>query len=82
MKTLTEKRAAELKAQGFTQIAAVVKSIYRTTYYNVNTIDDLLANGGKWIPAGFGQTEKGARGRMGQNGAHIDRSVTARTSAL
>lgn len=82
MKKLTEKRADELKANGITQIAAVVKSIYNTTYYNVNTIDALLANGGKWIPAGFGQTETGARGRMGQNGAHIDWTITARTRAL
>ena len=82
MKKLTEKRAAELKAKGIIQIAAIVKSIYKTTYYNVNTIDALLANGGKWISADFGETEKEVRCRMGQNGAHIDWSITARTSAL
>lgn len=82
MKTLTVKRAEELKAQGITHIAAVVKTVYATAYYNVNSIDALLANGGKWIAAEYGTTATGLRVRLGTNASYIDWTVTARTSAL
>lgn len=51
MKKLTKKRAEELKLHGYTQIASIVKSVYATTYYHVNTIDDIIANNIRYIPA-------------------------------
>lgn len=55
MKKLTEQRANELRAEGYTHIASVVKSYNATTYWHVNSIDEIMANGGKWIPAAKGQ---------------------------
>lgn len=51
MKKLTTSRAQELKNMGYNYICSVVKRYKYTTYYNVNSIDDIIANGGKWIPA-------------------------------
>lgn len=81
MKTLTAERAAELKAAGKTQIASVVKSVYNSTYYHVNSIDRLLENGGRWLPCPKGQCGDW-HGRIGTIGSAIDWGKTARTSEI
>jgi len=68
----------ELKAKGIEQIASVVKSVYRTTYYHVVSIDDLIANDGNWIPAAHVRFGSGAHGRMGVTERSIDWSKTKR----
>ena len=70
MKHLTEKRAAELKEMGYTHVASVVKSYKATTYWHVNSIDEIIANGGKWIPAPKGQYN-GWHGRVGISTAQL-----------
>ena len=70
-------KAKDLQSKGFTHMAAVVKSHYGTTYYNVQAIADVLA-AGRWIPARIGQTASGARCRIGVSGQKIDWAVTAR----
>lgn len=80
MKRLTEKRAAELKAQGYTQIASVVKTYYNTTYWNVNEIDVIMENGGKWIPAPY--NTYGWHGRAGTPTNKIDWSCTCGTKEI
>lgn len=47
MKLLTEKRAAELKAQGITHIASIIKSHFDSEYFKVESLDTILANGGR-----------------------------------
>jgi len=51
MKKLSVQRASELLNAGITHIVSVVKSHYTTTYYNVNSIDAILRNNGRWIAA-------------------------------
>jgi len=80
MKKLTIDKANELKAKGITQLASVVKSIYNTTYYNVNSIDDIIANDGRWIPAAYNRY--GWRGRVGINGRKINWTKTALISQI
>jgi len=80
MKKLTIEKVNELKAKGITHLASVVKSVYDTTYYNVNSIDDIMANGGKWIPAVYNY--HGWRGRIGISGRKIDWSKTALISQI
>ena len=72
MKILSAERANELKSQGITHIASVVKSHYTTTYYNVNSIDNLLRNNGRWIAAPRGRYGN----RIGVTGAQVDWSHT------
>jgi len=81
MKILTEERAKELKQQGITAIASVVKSVFTTTYYNVNSIDSIMKNNGRWIPAGICATP-GWHGRIGISGKQIDWMHTARTDSI
>jgi len=54
MKKLSVERANELINSGITHIASVVKSVYSTTYYNVNPISSILRNDGRWIAAPCG----------------------------
>jgi len=62
--TRTQKQAQIAKKQGYKFIASVVKSVYNTTYYHVNTVDDVITNG--WIPAPRGQYGNW-HGRFGQS---------------
>ena len=74
MKILSEKRAAELKADGITYIASIVKSHYDTEYFKVESLETILANGGK-MP----KYEKNIFGYVqGVNGNNIDWSKTIR----
>lgn len=74
MKKLTEKRAAELRAQGITHIASIVKSHYYTEYFKVESLETILANGGR-MP----RYAKSIHGYVvGVNGNHIDWSKTIR----
>lgn len=82
MKRLTIERANELKASGITCIASVVKTIYNTTYYNINPIDAILRNNGRWIAAGHGQFDNGGRGPVGTIGSQVDWAHTATTHAI
>ena len=77
MKILKIKRANELKNLGYTQIASVVKTHYNTSYHNVHSIDEVLANDGKWIPC-----IKGNYYSVGINGNHIDWTITCKTDML
>lgn len=65
-----------LKAKGIIQIASVVKSVFHTTYYHVVSIDDLIENGGIWIPATHVWFGGGAHGRFGVTGKSIDWNKT------
>lgn len=69
-------RAISLKSKGFKYMAAVIKSVYNTSYYNVQSIDDVIKVG-KWIgighPLGFARYQ-----RMGTRDNNIDWSITAR----
>lgn len=74
MKLLTERRAAELKAKGITHIASIVKSHYSSKYFKVESLETILANGGKMPKYArniYGYVE-------GVNGNHIDWSKTIR----
>jgi hypothetical protein len=85
MKKLTPERAAELRANGIVQIASVVKSVYNTEYCNVNSIDAIMANGGKWIPAARGSYpgKRGTwHGRVGIARNKIDWTITRWTYAI
>ena len=83
---LTEAAASALKAKGYTAIATVVKSVYRTEYYHVVSIDAVMANGGRWIPADKGSfpAAKGGtwHGPIGINGTKVDWAKTIRMTAL
>ena len=68
MKRLTQERAGELRQAGYTHIASVVRRYKYTTYWHVNAIDAILANGGKWIPA-----PRCAWGRIGITSAALHR---------
>lgn len=70
-------RATELKTKGYKFMASVVKSHFKTTYYHVVSIDDVL-KAGKWIPAGKVTFASGAHGRVGTSSKNIDWSITAR----
>jgi hypothetical protein len=70
-------RARQLQANGYTHMASVVKSHYKTTYYHVVPITEVLA-AGRWIPAEYGQLPSGAYCRLGIAGNRIDWSVTGR----
>ena len=81
MNRLTTERAEHLKRHGIEYIAAVVKSVYYTEYYNINRIDDILENGGRWIPAIRGQWPAKAAGAywhgpLGVRGSEIDWTST------
>jgi len=54
MKTLTQEQAGYLRGRGYTHIAAIVKSVGYSKYYNVNSIDEVMKNDGKWIACGCG----------------------------
>ena len=57
-------QARKAKSAGFTHVASVVKSVFRTTYYHVVDIDDVI-NSGKWPAAPVVTFASGARGRAG-----------------
>lgn len=76
MKKLTTEKAQELKRQGYTHLASVLKQVFRTKYYHVVSIDDVIANGGKWVPADKNAT----RDKLGIIGTKIDWSITALTT--
>ena len=78
MKILTIDKANELKAKGYTDLAAVVANIFGTEYFNINTIDEVLANNGKWIPA-----KRGFNGeRRGVLGSTVNWIETVRTARI
>ena len=56
MKRLTEQRAQELKAQGYTHIISICKSVYFTRYFKVAPIDACIGQIG--IAGNRGITEK------------------------
>jgi hypothetical protein len=74
MKKITPEIAEKLNSQGITHLASVVKSKYNTVYYHVNSIQNLIDNGGKWIPAPYNHYNW--HGRIGTNGNHIDWNKT------
>jgi len=86
MRKLTTEVAQELKRNGYTHIAAVVKSYGRTEYFNVHSIDEIMDNGGKWLPciAGFYRFRNGSYGniRIGIIGSQIYWKHTIRASCL
>ena len=51
MESKIVKAARASKEKGFKFIAAIVKSHYATSYYNVQSVDAII-RAGKWIPAG------------------------------
>ena len=72
MNKIIEKAIAK-KAAGYQYMAAIVKSHYNSSYYNVQLIDDIIANG-KWIAC-----QRGIHGyRQGTIGTQIDWSITCR----
>ena len=77
MKKLTAERANELKAQGITHIASIVKSHFTTEYFKYEKIETILANGGK-MP----EYAKWNGFVHGTNGNHIDWSHTIRWSQI
>lgn len=70
-------KAEELKKQGYTHMASIVKSVYFTKYFHVVKINDVL-EAGKWIPAEHVQFYSGAHGRSGTAENKIDWTKTAR----
>ena len=59
------KAAKAAKNDGFVYMSSVVKSVFNTTYYHINKIDDVIA-AGKWIPCPKGQCGNW-HGRIGTN---------------
>ena len=53
------------KEAGFTHVASVVKSVFKTTYYHVVLVETLIESG-KWPAAEVVTFPSGARGRAGQ----------------
>jgi hypothetical protein len=51
----------KLQSDGYTHLTSIVKTCYNTTYYNVVSIDRILANNCKWIRCarGAGKYKKG-----------------------
>ena len=51
----------KLKDEGYTHIASIIKNVFSTNYYNLQTIDAILNNNGKWIAAqkGTGKYKRG-----------------------
>jgi len=70
-------KATELKEKGFTHMASIVKSTFKSSYFHVVKIDDILESG-KWIPANKVTFQSGAHGRIGILGNKIDWAKTAR----
>lgn len=63
---------------GYTHIATVVKSVFSTTYHNVNSCESIIETG-KW--AGAWRSHQFNGQRMGTNGSEIDWGKTiSRTS--
>jgi hypothetical protein len=77
MKSKIQRAAIESKKQGYEYMSSVVKSVFNTTYYNVNKIDDVIENG--WTPAQRGQFGNW-HGRIGQ--IHRPEKCISRQSAL
>ena len=46
-------KLTEMQTKGIKYLASVVGSCYNTTYYHVVSINAIIENGGKWIPASY-----------------------------
>lgn len=84
---LTQEMADKLKVQGYTQIASLIKQVMTSRYYNINFIDDIINNGGKWTPAnkGYFPSLRGNRtwhGRIGTYSKDIDWKITIEASEV
>jgi len=78
--------ARAAKAQGYTHIASVVKSVHNTTYYHPVAVDDII-EAGRWIPAPRGNhpTADGQgtwHGMIGVSYADLPDHTILRTQAL
>ena len=77
MRKLTHERAEQLKKQGITHIASIVKSHFATQYFKCETIETILQNGGKmpeyYMYNGF---------THGISGKHINWETTIRWSEI
>jgi hypothetical protein len=69
----TEEMMIYAKRLGYTHVAAIVKKVFNTEYYNVNSCDDVLA-AGRWIGAYQDPNFNGQR--MGFLGSQMDWGVT------
>ena len=58
--------AVKAKSAGFLYVASVVKSVFKTTYYHVVKIDDVI-NSGKWPTAPWVTFPGGAWRMAGQS---------------
>lgn len=54
MGTKLLKAAKAAKTDGYTHLTSVVKQVFRTTYYHVVSIDEIINNGGRWPAAQSG----------------------------
>ena len=72
--TKTQTQAQKAKDAGYKYIASVVKSHYNTTYYHVNSVDSVIADG--WTPCPVGQYNNW-HGRIGQS--HLPDNTIMRT---
>ena len=77
MKKLTVERANELKEQGITHIASIVKTHFNSKYFKYEKIETVLNNDGK-MP----EYTKYNGFIHGTNGNHIDWNHTARWSQI
>lgn len=75
----TEKAALTAKRMGYKYIASAVKNVFTTTYYNVNSCDDVI-NAGHWIGAPRSYQYNGQR--MGTVDTDIDWGVTITRARL
>ena len=78
MKKLTIEQANELKNKGITHLASILKQFRYSKYYHVVKIDDVLENGGKWIPA----DRNVVKNKLGILENRIDWNCTALTAQV
>lgn len=74
-------KAIEMQDKGYTHMASIVKSVFKSKYYHVVKISNII-NAGKWIPANKqAYTFKNGNYkhiRIGTNGKNIDWTKTCR----
>ena len=76
MRRLTVSEIEQLKKEGITHIATLVKTCYFTEYWHVVSIDRIVKNNRYWIPCPIRQLSSGAVCRVGVRKNTIDWTKT------
>jgi hypothetical protein len=82
MRRLTEAEIKELRSEGITHLATVVKGWYFTKYWHVVSLDRIEKNNRYWIPAPIVTFPSGATCRAGVTEKSIDWTKTVALSRV